>query len=44
MVSFERDKGIGRDAFLLITSVGHRKKTFGFTRSDALPLGHYRHC
>ena len=27
MVSFERDKGIERDAFLLITSVGHRKNS-----------------
>ena len=27
MVSFERDKGVERDAFLLITSVGHKKNS-----------------
>lgn len=27
MVSFERDKGIEKDVFLLITSVGHRKNS-----------------
>ena len=37
MVNFERDKGIERDAFLLITSVGHKKIRSPLEESNLRP-------